>query len=275
MGLRQPYLLHSFDYSDRYVEELRAFQEVFGEERTGVNVAAIPSEALVIPRFRSIPFGRELQFAVESQGATLINSFSQHRAVADLFSWVEKLGSLTPTAYRLEDIPTLSEGEYFVKGETNSLKDRWFESAYVPSKSELLRVVRNVQGDQYVGGQELVIRPFQHYRKLLDGVDGRPIFHERRAFFYKGELLTSAFYWSSYPEALPVADVQEECFLRAVHEAIARVGDVAPFLVIDFAEYTDGNWGVVELNDACMSGLSDNVPVELWQALQNKLAECA
>ncbi len=228
----------------------------------------IPAGSLVVPRFRMIPFGRELEDEVTLLGSRLINSYREHRNIANLYNWVHLLVGLTPPAYGLEDIPRLPEGEYFLKGETNSKKSDWFGSAYAPNKASLLKIAHSVLSDQYVGSQQLAIRPFQKYREIGKAVNGRPIFHERRAFYYRGELLTEAHYWNVDDFGAP-EPLNPPSYARTQELAKLAVGELADFLVIDYAEYEDGSWGVVELNDASMAGLSANSALDLWGRLRN------
>jgi hypothetical protein len=232
----------------------------------GSNLVEIPRGSLVVPRFRSIPFGAELEQEVLSSGSRLVNSYREHRSIADLYSWVHLLEGLTPPAYGIEDIPRLSEGAYFLKGETNSKKADWFTSAFAPDREALLQVAFRLMADELIGSQKLVIRPFQDYRAIGEDVTGRPIFHERRAFYYRGRLLSEAHYWSGDEYGRP-EPLRPESYAAVQAEAIGRVGELAPFLVVDYAEYEDGHWGVVELNDGPMAGLSENSPEVLWAAL--------
>lgn len=236
----------------------------------GANLVEIPEGSLVVPRFRAIPFGAELEAEVNSAGSTLINSFREHRSIADLYSWVHLLEGLTAAAYGVEDLPRIPEGAYFVKGETNSKKSDWFSSAFAPNRAKLIEVVGNLLNDQWIGTQRLAIRPFQEYRQIGEAVNGRPIFHERRAFYYRGHLLSQAHYWSVEDFGAP-EPLRPERYAAVQADAINRVGDLAPFLVVDYAEYEDGSWGVVELNDGSMAGLSANSPLELWAALQRAI----
>lgn len=259
-----PFFLYSETTERNQPEELEVVQQIFGTQNVGTLIHNIPAGSIVIPRFRAIPFGKELEQEIQAVGSQLVNSFKQHQQVANLFNWVGLLERLTPPAYTVDDIPNLPEGEWFVKGATNSIKNRWFDCCYAPTTKDLTRVVRNNQLDMYVGTQELVIRPFQSYRKIGEAVDGRPVFNERRCFFFDGELISAANYWSSFPE-YQVKAINPDQFTIAVNEAIKKVGDIARFMVVDFAEYVDGSWGVVEINDGVMSGLSDNPPAVVWQ----------
>lgn len=261
----EPFYFYSASNTPIAQGDLEAFQKVFGKERTSDLIADVPQGSLVIPRFRAIPYGQELEREFARKKCTLINSFKEHRRIADLFSWVNDLGELTAPAFMIDDIPNLPQGEYFVKGETNSIKNNWFESAYARNKKDLVSVVRNVLNDQYVGHQKIVIRPFQNFRKLGEAVDGRPIFHERRVFILDGQILTEGFYWSNFSEEYgSVMPLDERLYRETLSRAIEKISHVARFIVIDLAEYPDGSWSVVELNDGCMSGLSDNDPETLW-----------
>ena len=270
--MEQPFYFYSHSNVGMAGDELAVVTDLFGHENVSDLLADIPPNRVVFPRFRAIPFGAELEREVAARGSVLINSYPQHRAIADLFSWVADLDGLTPPAYTLDDMPYLPEGEYFVKGETNSIKNNWFSSAYAATKSDLIRVVGNVMGDQYVGSQSIVIRPFQHYRKLTDAVDGRPVFHERRAFVLDGQVLSSAFYWSSFADEYGDTEpLVAGAYERTLNEAVSRIGDLARFIVIDCAEYEDGTWGVIELNDGSMSGLSENDPSDVWGGVLSAL----
>lgn len=249
--------------------ELEVLQELL-PGRVVELVSDIPAGSLVFPRFRSIPFGDLLEREIQAHGSVLVNSFREHRLVADSFSWVglldgsDGLPALTPRQYRLEDIPGLPEGEWFVKGETNSLKDLWLEACYAPTTKDLVRVTGRILQDNITGSQSIVVKPFQKYRQLTAGVTGQPVFHERRVFILDGQVMSEGFYWSSFVDEIGDIDYERARFEQAVTDAVGRVKHVARFIVIDFAEYEDGSWGVVELNDGCMSGLSENDPNELW-----------
>lgn len=243
--------------------------------RVSETLAGIPQDALVFTRFRSIPFGKELEADIRQHGCEPVNSYRQHRNIADLFTWVGLLEGLTAPAFTIDDMPYLPEGEYFVKGETNSLKNRWFQACYVSEKSELMNVVRNVQNDMYVGDQRVVIRPFRSFRQVGEMIDGRPVFNERRFFVLDGCVVSEGFYWSPWSIDFGEPDVIDRKKLDAtLIEVISRVQHLARFMVIDMAEFEDGSWEVVELNDGNMSGLCDNDPFMLWSGVVEVLGDC-
>lgn len=261
----KPFYLFSHSNVSMAGDELAVVQGLLPPAQVSDLITGITPGSTVIPRFRAIPFGPELERDVVALGATLLNSHREHRRIADIFAWAHLLEGLTPAVFGLEDMSRLPEGEYFAKGETNSLKNNWFTSAYAPDRASLGRVVASVLADAYVGTQRLAIRPFQHFRQLATAVDGRPVFHERRAFVLDGEVLSDAFYWSSFADELgtvaPLVPGAQDALLA---EAVAATSHLARFYTVDTAEYPDGSWAVVELNDGCMAGLSENDPAVLW-----------
>lgn len=269
---KTPFFLYSDTTQRSQPDELDAVKAIFGEENVSYRLTDIKENHVVIPRFRAIPFGKELEAEVENMGASLINSYREHRSIADMWNWVNHLAEagLTASAYRASEvnINNLPENEWFVKGETNSIKNRWFECCYAPKTSDLPTIINNNRNDTYVGTQEIIIRPFQHYRQIGTAVDNRPVFNERRCFILDDKLISYADYWASLPEFKTTA-LDEFQFQNTVNAAIKLTADMglAPFRVIDVAEYPDGSWQVVELNDGVMSGLSENNPNIVWSAV--------
>lgn len=144
-------------------DERLAIEHAF-QGRVSETVFDIPEGSVVFTRYRSIPFGIELEKEVNAHGSLLVNIYYQHRNIANLFTWVELLDGITAPGWDISILPCLQEGQFFVKGETNSLKNNWFEKTFAASKKDLLKVVRNVQSDMYVGGQDITIRPFRTFR---------------------------------------------------------------------------------------------------------------
>ena len=269
---KTPFFLYSDTTQRSQPDELDAVKAIFGEENVSYRLTDIQKNHIVIPRFRAIPFGKELEAEVANMGASLINSYREHRSIADMWNWVNPLAEagLTAPAYRASEVNThnLPENEWFVKGETNSIKNRWFECCYAPTTKDLPTIINNNRNDTYVGTQEIIIRPFQHYRQIGTAVDNRPVFNERRCFVLGNELISYADYWASLPEFKTPA-LDESQFQKTIDTAIRITSEMglAPFRVIDVAEYPDGSWQVVELNDGVMSGLSENNPNVVWSAV--------
>lgn len=232
------------------------------------DIDSIGDNATVFPRFRSIPFGQLLEEDVTARNGRLINSWEQHQYISNLFTWIDDLSGITPPAYRASELNQLPDGEYFIKGETNSAKHEWSASAFAPTIDAAQEIVERLRSHSVIGNQEIVIRPFIRYRTLATMESGQPVFNERRVFVLNGKVMADGFYWSKQTHRFRPGGndpLLPDEFSRTVNEAIKRIGGKASFVVIDLAERRDGTWDVIELNDANMSGLCGVDPDELWR----------
>jgi len=266
-------LLLSHYFADTYPDEWTAIKESFSPEQIITDTQDFTQGDIILPRYRTVPFGDLLEAEATSAGVRLINSYQQSLSVRDLYSWVNTLGDLTAPAHRIEDMDEVPEGSFFVKGQTSSLKNRGASAVFANSKAEALALAHAITQDDWISGEVPVIRPLQDYLRLGTTEKGLPIFHERRVFLYRGIPISEGFYWASWAdkldESLPEVDSD---FWQAVATAAGRVSAVADFLVLDMAQYTDGHWGVVELNDGCQAGISGGRERELYTNLSKVTA---
>lgn len=256
--------LHSIYFADTYPEEWPAVRELFPESRRSDDPADLPAGTVVIPRYRATPFGADLEREVEARGSRLINTHAQHLAVDDIFTWTELLGDMTAPSYRIEDMAAVPEGRFFVKGQVTSLKNHGPADVFADNKAAALALADKLLGHPLMTHQVPVIRPVQDYLRLGTSKQGLPVFHEQRIFTYRGKVLGAGFYWSGHDGAGSPPEL-DDTFRRAVDTALERLDGIADFLVLDMAQYCDGHWGVVELNDACQSGFPAAIsPAEVF-----------
>ena len=236
---------------------------------------------IVIGRYSVLPFYRELESDVKFKGAKLINSYREHRYVADLKNWASpyyeynedaSIVKLTPQSwFRLEDLPD-DVGPVIVKGETNSRKERWATHMFAKNKREAIEIYMKLKDDRFFEDQEIYFRKFVKFKTYFNNpINGQPITHEFRFFCYKQEILAGGFYWSNHVDDLPEVP-KSSCvpveFLKKVTDIVSQN---TTFYVVDVAQLDNGEWQVVELNDGCMAGLSEVNPEELYKNLKYQL----
>jgi hypothetical protein len=235
----------------------------------------IRSGDLVIPRFSALPFYKEQEYDIAYVGAKLINTHSQHIYIADLGNWYHDLKDVTPETW--ESVPELPEDcSFVVKGETNSKKYYWRTKMYAETKQDASRIQSELFQDSLLQYQKIYFRKYVPLEKLADGLQGLPISREYRFFIYKETILSGGFYWSSHSEELIEKgidlspDIVPRKFLEDVIDRIQNTeyGEPPNFYVIDVARTQEGKWIVIELNDGCMAGLSDNDPEVLYSNLK-------
>lgn len=232
--------------------------------------SAIPENSLVIGRYSCIPFYKELEDDLAEKNSKLINSYKEHRYIADLGNWYRDLELFTPKTWnRLEDIP--DEGPFFLKGETNSKKFSFDTHCFAKNKAEAINVYCRLQEDGLITDQTIYIRQFVPLKKYMMGLRGLPVSKEFRIFVCYGQVLSKGFYWSNYWDEIEPKPDPEEIPKEFIDTIIAAVGKNATFYVIDVAQKEDGEWIVVELNDGQQSGMSMNDPNILYSALAKLL----
>jgi hypothetical protein len=250
-------------------DELSAIERHFGYAVTSrVNLC---NGDLVIPRYSFLPFGEELENDCKVLGARLINTYAQHRYVADLSAWYPDLEDFTPKTYfTLQDAidDDSFHGSYVLKGETNSRKNQWKTSCFASNLSGIMPVYHNLANDSLIGQQSIYVRQFEPFTTYDYAINDQPITKEFRVFVLNGQVIGKGFYWTNYPEVIeqyhPDPNDIPEAWLA---EVIDRVKDRIPFFVVDVAERNDGVWRVVELNCGTMSGLSGVCADTLYSGL--------
>lgn len=232
--------------------------------------AAIPKDRLVIGRYSCLPYFRELEADVKILGSSLINTYKQHSYVADITNYYADLEDLTfKTWFRLEDIP--EDKQFVLKGLTNSRKHNWKTHMFAANKREAIEVASRLYDDPLINSQGICVREFVPLNNLMTAINGMPISEEYRFFVLDRIILGGAFYWSSHIDELsemPQASNVPQGFLD---EIVNRVGDKIRFFVVDIAKTASGKWIVVELNDGCMSGLSENNSHMIYQNMKKAL----
>jgi hypothetical protein len=229
--------------------------------------------ALVIPRYSSLPFYNELEQDLQNLESGLINTYRQHRYVADLSNWYLDLEKITPkTWFSLEEVPN-NVGKVILKGETNSKKNMWKTHMFANNKTEAVEVFLRLEEDGLLGQQQIYIReyvPLVSYAN--DIVTGMPVTKEFRFFCLDKKILCGGYYWSSNIEDVGFIPDHNEVPRKFLEEVLEKIDGKVRFVVVDVAQVqATGEWIVVELNDGTMSGLSECEPEILYSKLKEIL----
>lgn len=148
-----------------------------------------------------------------------------------------------------------------VKDFVKSRKHEWHEACFIPRASDFahaLKVVERfvqLQGDELAGG--IVLRSFLNFESIGNHpISGMPLTNERRLFFFNQSLVANLDYWGEI--AYEKEDFSMEPFI-----ALAKQID-SPFFTMDVAKTTSGEWLVVEVGDAQVSGLPERTNVKAF-----------
>lgn len=231
----------------------------------------IPYCSLVVPRYSCLPYYRELEVDLQNRGCQLINSYEQHKWIAN-FEWYNTLKDHTPKTWDFEyDFCRCQyDGPFVVKGKTNSRKFQWNSQMFAKNKRDAIEVASEISKDSMIGNQGIIIREYVPLKTYEIGLNGLPFTNEWRFFFYKTNLLSCGYYWSCAEKT----DYEVEPNMIGYALNLAKiVSNHVNFFVLDIAENEDEEYMLVEINDASMSGLSENNPHTLYKQLKTCLQE--
>lgn len=263
-GAKKIFVLHPSDFDQKQTQAMEKAGISHGD-----NIENIEPGSLVFPRHRAIPFSKLVQEEIEGMRAHLINSSAEHEYISDSTKWRGSLRHGIPywSGDNIDAIP--HEGPFFVKGETNALKNEWGKYCYAPNKEELAQVVENNKNNPLLQNQKIIVQPFLKFKKLgKNNNNGQPVINEWRYFTLNGEIMGSGFYWSQQKTEIAPSFVGSE---KIVKETLEDIGNRAKFVAIDVAELESGEWKVIELNDGNMSGLCGVNAETLWQNISKSI----
>lgn len=230
----------------------------------------IPPNNLVIGRYSVLPFYKELEDDIYALGSKLINSYDQHKYIAD-FQYYEDIKDFTfKTFFNGYDLP---EDKYVVKGATNSRKHEWDTMMYAPNKRRAMEIYCDLKNDSLIRCQDIIFRKYVPLETLEYGLNNLPITNEWRLFFLGDRLVDFDFYWSCIEQErvkslIPDFGSNGIPFAFKVAKIIAKKIN---FFVIDIAKTESGEWVLVECNDAQMSGLNSIEPELFYFNLMEKV----
>jgi len=268
--------------ADTSEEEVDAINEFFPATfmRTAIppRIGGEP-EWLVIGRYSVLPYYQELERDLRIKEALLVNTYEQHQFVADLGQWVEALGELTPRTWHPGTFDTLPDDKAFIlKGQTNSKKFLWSTHMFAENKSVVREVFSRLLDDTLIGTQKIYVREYVPLVSYGWDINGLPVTKEFRFFVFDGEVLCGGYYWANHIDCVKEVNNGELPSIEEVpkeflSEVTKRLGNHIMFYVVDVAQSVMGDWLVIDVNDAQMSGLSDISPRALYLSLYNVLVK--
>ena len=235
----------------------------------------LQKDDFVIPRYTTLPFAEDVYAEFANIGCKVINPYADHKIMADLFIWAKLLGNLTPKTYNQYEMARLPEGAYVLKGATNSKKSYWNTHMFAPTKKDVSRVFANLVDDSLIGNQEIAIREYVPLVTVGEGINGLPITKEYRLFCLGDRVISSGYYWQNYVDDVNVnsvaIDPEDKVYAHTVKLATDCLSQFVNFYCIDLAQTQTGDWIVIEVNDATMSGLSCIDPKTFYRNLYEEV----
>lgn len=264
-------------------DEYRAAVKVLGGSCVTQFRTSINEGDLVMGRYSVLPWFKDLENELRYNGASLINSYTDHCYIAEM-QWYEDIRHLTPATHTnmgWANVPDAPHG-WVVKGATNSRKQKWSTHMRAPTREKLKDVMNLLYDDPLLGEQGLVIREYVPLRTYEIGVRGMPMTNEWRCFFDGTDLLGAGYYWSQAEHAGQRGVIPEEA-LAVAQEAANILAEHVRFFVVDVGEVVKAPygqsghdehdyWTVIEVNSGQMAGLSMIDPHDFYTRIKENFS---
>jgi len=222
----------------------------------------IPKDTTVIGRYSVLPYYNELQEDLSKVNSKLINSYGQHKWIADIWEWASPgtlLEAYTPKTWN--NWANLPVGKSFVlKGRTNSRKHMWKTHMFAKTNKDVSDVAIRLLEDPLISEQGVIIREYVPLKELAISISGMPVTNEWRTFWIvinsKAICVAEGFYWEkSFPDVKGCFESKGKQLAEEVAQKIAESG-MANFFVLDVAQkMASDDWILIEVNDGQMSGI--------------------
>jgi hypothetical protein len=245
--------------------ELRIAREHFRveESRTACK------DSLVIGRYSTLPYYRELERDLEVNGCQLINNLAEHTWIAE-FRYYMALKEYTPESWDEDNFHLCAHGGPFVvKGKLSSKKRQWSTQMFARTRKQALAIAARLKQDTWIGDQGIIFRRYVPLRTFGRSKYGLPFTNEWRFFYFLETRLSYGCYWSM--AECPCDATMTAAGLHLADEVARIAARHATFFVLDIAETATGNWILIEVNDAQMAGLSENDPGVFYASLRAAL----
>lgn len=224
----------------------------------------------VVGRFSVIPFYEELEIDLISNNCILVNTYKEHKYIADFLYYDDVKEFTFPTYF---DSYMLPEDKYVVKGVTNSRKHEWDTLMFAENKRRAIEISCDLKIDSLLRTQDIIFRKYIPLQTIELGLNGLPITNEWRLFYLNNDLVAYGFYWSCVEDNVVqslIGDFRKDGVTFA--NMIASIlSNRASFFVIDVAKTESGEWILVECNDGQMSGLNTIDPEIFYKSLKGAL----
>jgi hypothetical protein len=206
---------------------------------------------------------------LSAENVILVHTPTEHLECSELPRWYPLLKELTPKSIWFTQPPTLSQVKaaltfpIFMKGARQTTRHRR-DLAIIQDADAFNRAIVEYRTDSILKWQDIVCREFVPLRLVGKANDKEiPRSFEFQTFWWKGHLVGANRYWVD--ENYTWTAAERRTALAMAEQAAQRVK--VTFLVVDVAQKKDGEWIVIECNDAQESGYAGVSPVGLWQSV--------
>ena len=209
--------------------------------------------------------------AINEIGMNLLVSEDEHLKCSTIERWYPILKEKTPFTRIYDKLPSLDELQrdftfpVFIKGNRQTNRHRKSQ-CIIENAVSYGKLCDEWVGDEVLSWQKVAIREYVPLMTIDDTSypDMVPISYEFRFFYFKGKCVAYGPYWYMGNQyGLRENELAE--VLKQTNWAAGRLAVTFP--AIDVAKTADGEWIIIEVNDAQESGFVGANPITLWNRI--------
>ncbi len=220
-----------------------------------------------------------IEEALEEHGMKLLVHQGEHIRCSTIEKWYPILQEKTPFTKVYEELPDVTEilNDFslpvFIKGNRQTNRHKRSQ-CIIENAVQYLNLQKEWKRDPILSWQKVAVREFIPLQ-IIDSEsfpDQVPISYEFRFFYFEGKCMAYGPYWNiGQRYALPETELSK--VLKLTDWAAEKLG--VSFPAIDVAKTAEGEWIIIEVNDAQESGYVGVNPLILWyntvNAMQNRI----
>lgn len=210
----------------------------------------------------------KLEKTIENLGMTLLMGYDEHIRCSTIEKWYPILKDNTPHTRVYDELPDIEEIKeefsfpIFIKG--NRQTNRHNKAQCIIENEDAYEQLKlSWKNDSILSWQKVAVREYVKLQTIdsTSYPDMVPISYEFRFFCVKGKCVGYGPYWyMGHKYGIKHDDVVPA--IRLAEWAAQSVG--VSYIAVDLAKTVEGNWIVIEVNDAQESGFVGLNPLSLW-----------
>lgn len=226
------------------------------------------AQGLLVARIGAIADYEGLYDEYKRMSLSLVNSPAEHLKASELEHWYPLVAEFTPKSKVYAHFPSAAELQkdfdypVFIKGNRQTAKHDP-ALCIARNEKELEQIAKEYGRNSILHWQKVVVREFVALQGLETQVPGKmKLSFEFRTFWWKGTCVGEGAYWAQYVQ-YDWNPGQKDKGMALAKQVVDRLQ--VPFLVVDIALTAQGEWILIECNDAQESGYCGVNKAALWR----------
>lgn len=227
-----------------------------------------PTDFPVLLHIGAVEDYAAIEEMIEQMGMRLLINEAEHLRCSRIEKWYPAVKDKTPYTKIYDELPDIKELlkdfslPVFVKGDRQTNRHNKSQ-CIIESIEDYERLRLDWNKDPILSWQKVAVREYIPLQIIDDKSfpDMVPISYEFRFFCYEGKVVGYGPYWYMGRQ-YSLEQREKEIAIHLAEWAAQRVA--VSFIAVDLAKTADGEWIVIEVNDAQESGFVGINPIMLW-----------